>query len=123
MCYCSSAPVQACNFNMPRHCKFMNVGARFWPELPHASHTYSSFCRDRLCCSSLAFEDRKEESEETEASSEMFMEQSCVRCVLGVERVGRGQGQNSSALPGLDSVGGCEGVFSNFRFESLWHVQ
>lgn len=82
MCYCSSVPVQACNFNMPRHCKFMNAGARLWPELPRASHAYSSFCRDHLRSSSSAFEDRKEESEETEASSEMFMEQSPKICAL-----------------------------------------
>lgn len=34
MCYCSSALVQACNFNMLLHCKSMNANPTVCPEFP-----------------------------------------------------------------------------------------
>lgn len=34
MCYCSSALVQACNFNVPPHCKSLNANPRLCPEFP-----------------------------------------------------------------------------------------
>lgn len=34
MCYCSSALVQACNFNVPPHCKSLNANPGLRPEFP-----------------------------------------------------------------------------------------